>query len=167
MRSQPRMWLVLIGVLALAASLAACTAPSRTVKVPLPTPTAGNIQLTVDRSRYTTTQPIGVTVTNTTDTDYYAVAGRSSCTFLQLQVYNQKKNAWVSVDGCNSLDPPNVQKILKSTAVPFTLAPGIVPASSPNIWEAGIYRVALQYSTQIDGTTSLQIAYSPGFQIND
>ncbi len=165
MRSQPRVWLVLIGIIVLAASLVACSSPTKTSKTPLATPTTGSIQLTVDRSIYTSTQPIGVTITNTTKTTYYAITGRSACTFLQLQQYNQKQDKWVSVDGCDSVDTPVVRAIPASVAVPFTLAPGTIPVTSPNVWETGIYRVALQYSPQNDGATSLQIAYSQGFQI--
>ncbi|HEX8034417.1 MAG TPA: hypothetical protein VF510_11240 [Ktedonobacterales bacterium] len=166
MRSQPRVWLVLIGVIILAASLAACNSSTiKTSKTPLPTPTTGPIQLTVDRAVYTSTQPIGVTITNTTKTDFYSMSGRSGCTFLQLQQYNQKQNTWVSVDPCDSIDQPSVRKIPASVAVPFTLAPGTIPAISPNIWPTGIYRVALQYSPQSDAISSLQIAYSQGFQI--
>lgn len=167
MRSQPRGWLVLICVLVLAASLAACGTTSATKKMPLSTPTPGSIQVAVDRSLYTSTQPIGVTVTNTTKTPYYAMSGRSACTFLQLQEYNQKQGKWISVDGCNSLNPPMVRIIPASVAVPFTLAPGIIPASDPNVWEVGTYRVALQYSPQNDGVSALQIAYSAGFQVKD
>src|SRR5579859_2813373 len=83
MRSQPRVWLVLIGVVVLAASVAACTSPSRTTRVALPTPTASPIQVTVDRTVYNATEPIGITVTNTTKTVFYATTGRSACTFLQ------------------------------------------------------------------------------------
>lgn len=166
MRSQPRVWLVLIGIVAIAASLVACTTPAvKTSKTPLPTPTPGTLQLMVDRSVYTSTQPIGITVTNTTKTVYYAVTGRSACTFLQLQEYNQKQRAWVSVYGCGSVDTPVVRRIPPSVSTPYTLAPGTVPASSPNVWEAGIYRVALQYSTESDGATNPQVAYSQGFQI--
>lgn len=167
MRSQPRVWLVLIGIIVLAATLAACnTSISKARKTPLPVPSTGSVQLAVDRSVYTSTQPIGVTVTNTTKHDYYyAITGRSACTFLQLQQYNQQRNTWVSVDGCDSLDQPNVRVIPPAAAVPYTLAPGTIPSSSPNVWVGGIYRVALQYSPQMDGITSLQIAYSQGFQI--
>jgi hypothetical protein len=167
MRSQPRVWLVLIGIIVLAASLAACnTTTIKTSKTPLPAPTAGPIQLAVDRTVYTSTQPIGVTVTNTTPkTDFYAMSGRSGCTFLQLQQYNQQKKTWVSVDPCDSINQPSVRKIPASADVPYTLAPGTIPATSPNVWEPGIYRVALQYSPQTDAITSLQIAYSQGFQI--
>lgn len=166
MRFQPRVWLVLIAAVALAASLAACATPAaKTSKTPLPTPTAGTMQLLVDRTLYTSTQPIGVTITNTTKTVYYAMTGRSACTFLQLQEYNQKQSAWISVYGCGSVDTPVVRSIPPSASTPYTLAPGTVPASSPNVWEAGIYRIALQYSTQSDGITNPQVAYSQGFQI--
>lgn len=165
MRSQPRVWLVLIGIVVIAASLAACSTPTRTSKVILPAQTTGVIQLTADRSLYTTTQPIGITVTNTSKTAYYAVTGRSACTFLQLQEYNQKQATWVSVLGCNSVDTPVVRVIPASVSVPFTLAPGLIPASSPNLWETGVYRVALQYSQQGDGITAPQVAYSQGFQV--
>lgn len=166
MRFQPRVWLFLSSVIVLAVSLAACsTSFTKTSKTPLPTATTTPVQLAVDRSLYTSTQPIGVTVTNTTKANFYAITGRSACTFLQLQQYNQKQHTWVSVDGCDSIDQPNVRVIPPSVAVPFTLAPGTVPSSTPNIWVGGIYRVALQYSPQADGLTSLQIAYSQGFQI--
>ncbi len=156
----------MLAVLALAASLAACNNPVKASKVQLPAPSAGSIQLTVDHSVYTTTQPIGVTVTNTTaKTTYYAVTGRSACTFLQLQQYNQKQGKWISVFGCNSVDTPVVRAIPPAASAPYTLAPGVVPASTPNAWEAGIFRIALQYSEQIDGITSSQVAFSQGFQI--
>ncbi len=167
MRSQPRLWLVLLAVLALAASLAACNSPARANKVQLPAPSTGSIQLTVDHSTYTITQPIGVTVTNTTaKTTYYAVTGRSACTFLQLQEYNQKQGTWISVYGCNSVDTPVVWSIPPAASAPYTLAPGVVPASTPNTWETGIFRIALQYSEQNDGVTSSQVAFSQGFQIH-
>lgn len=165
MRFQPRVWLVLLAVLMLAASVAACNSPVKANKVQLPAQTTGALQLTVDHSVYTITQPIGVTLTNTTKTVYYAVTGRSACTFFQLQEYNQKQGTWISVYGCNSVDTPVVRSIPPSASTPYTLAPGVVPASSPNVWETGIFRIALQYSQQNDGVTSSQVAYSQGFQI--
>lgn len=166
MRSQPRVWLVLLVALAVAASLTACNSPVKANKVQLPAPSTGTIQLTVDHSVYTSTQPIGVTVTNTTaKTTYYAVTGRSACTFLQLQEYNSKQGTWISVYGCSNVDTPVVRSIPPAASTPYTLAPGVAPASTPNVWETGIFRIALQYSEQIDGITSSQVAFSQGFQI--
>jgi hypothetical protein len=159
----PRHAAALVAVLLMmAAALAACATPSAAVL--LPTPTATDIQLTLDRSSYTTSQPIGVTVTNTSKHDYYAVDGLSACTFLQLQLFDPTKKTWVGTDGCSSPNPPTSLLISAHLAEPLTLPPGNA-AGDANAWAPGTYRVAIRYGTQPDGGGSVQIAYSPGFQI--
>ncbi len=164
MRVRPRIWLLMVtaGVLAMTALSACSTSAARSSA--LPTPTKGDVQVAVDRATYTANQPIGVTVTSGKQTSYYALDGRSGCTFLQLEQYDQTHNTWVSVDGCPTTDPPQARLIAPSIVEPFTLAPGN-SASNQNSWVPGLYRVALQYGTQSDGGGHIQIAYSAGFRI--
>jgi hypothetical protein len=159
----PRRAPALVAVLLLSGALAAC-ASQAAARVALPTPTASAIQLTLDRTAYTTSQPIGVTVTNTSKQDYYAVDGLSACTFLQLQFYDPVKKTWVGTDGCSSPNPPTPRLISAHLAEPLTLPPGNAPDNG-NVWATGMYRVAVRYGTHTDGSGDVEIAYSPGFQI--
>jgi hypothetical protein len=151
-------------VLALVFMLAGCASSSATVKVPVPTAAPGALQITVDRQHYTVSQPIGVTVKNTSTTDYYALDGQSACTFLQLQHYDATRKVWVIVEGCERVSQANVLAIPAGLSEPFTLAPG-TKASNPNAWDAGVYRIAIRYSPQSDAGGAAQAAYSAGFVI--
>lgn len=155
-----------IGLLGLVAvGLVACSSDGSTSAAALPTATSGAISIMVDRASYSTSEPIGVTVVNRGHTTYYAVDGRSGCTYLQLQQYNQSKKMWVSVDGCTTSGiTPQPQVIGKLSSLPFTLAPGDAPGNM-NTWIPGLYRVVLQYGTKSDGSDASQLAYSAGFRI--
>jgi hypothetical protein len=131
----------------------------------VPTATGADIQLSVDRARYGLSQPIGVTVKNTSSSaTYYAIDGRSGCTFLQLQMYAPANKTWVAVDGCSNDAQPFVRQLPPAVVEPFTLPPGTATNDS-NSWASGVYRVALQFSSQQDGGGTPQVAYSAGFQI--
>lgn len=152
-------------VLALAlVVLAGCDSSRATAKVPVPTAVPGALQISLDRQQYTTSQPIGVTVKNTSKTDYYALDGQSGCTFLQLQQFDAANKVWVIVEGCQRVGPANALAIPAGLSEPFTLAPG-TRASNPNIWDAGVYRIAIRYSAQSDAGGAAQAAYSAGFVV--
>lgn len=158
-----RRWLALTALTLLAAGLAACSSSSAKA-IPLPTATTGSIQVAVDRTTYTVSQAIGVTVSNTANkTDYYATTGKSVCTYIQLQEYNSTKHAWLPVDGCQTADQPHVLQIPHAASIPYTLAPQS-PANQ-NQWDPGTYRLALDYSTDSTAGSNLQTAYSAGFTI--
>lgn len=155
---------LLLTVLAVTLVLAGCDSSSATVKVPVPTAAPGALQITIDRPQYTVSQPIGVTVKNTSKTDYYALDGQSSCTFLQLQHFDATKKVWVIVEGCERVSQANALAIPAGVSEPFTLAPG-TKASNPNAWDAGVYRIAIRYSPQPDAGGAAQAAYSAGFVV--
>ncbi|GEM_PF-941377 len=165
-KRMPHSWLTLLALLAVAllglGSLSACSS-SPTSAVAVPTATSGDIQITVDRTHYDTHTPVGVTVTNTSSNTYYALTGRSGCTFLQMQEYDTSKKTWVNVFGCATPNPIPL-KISSKLSEPFTLAPN--SPNDPNSWDPGLYRVALAYGTQADGSNANLYAYSPGFQIS-
>lgn len=161
-RSQRR--LVLVGVLLVAlAALAACTQSS--VKgTALPTPTTGAIEISIDRPSYTAAQPIGVSVANNGKQGVYALNGRTGCTFLQLELYNATKKTWSPTAPCGTVDPVRALLIPAGVREPFTLPPGNSSADA-NSWVPGTYRISLQYGTQSDAGGNVQAAYSSAFQI--
>lgn len=166
MRGRPRWWqsLLLAGMVLMMSTVAGCGTSAKVKSVVLPTASAGDVTITVDRQHYRVSEPVGVTVTNATKTAYYAMDGRSACTFLQMQRLDTQTHTWISVFGCPTLsvNPPHPRLIPPSAALPYTVAPGDAP-SNPNAWQVGVYRVALQYSAQVDGSGANQISYSAGF----
>jgi hypothetical protein len=150
-------------LLALIFVLAACNANSTAVS--MPTPTTQAIRMTLDRTSYTVSQPIGVTIANTSKTDYYATDGRSACTFLQLEFYDATNKKWVATLPCLESRPPAPLLIAAGMSEPFTLPPGN-SSSNGNEWGPGLYRIALTYGTQPDATGDVTTAYSAGFRIN-
>jgi hypothetical protein len=166
MHHAPHYWLRVSSLAICAAlfalgSLSACSDGSGRV-VRLPTATAGAIQIAVSRTQFASHDPVGVTVTNTSDHTYYAVDGRSGCTYLQLQEFNSAKNAWVNVVGCTDFNPSPLE-ISPRLAEPFTFAP--TSTSDPNSWDPGTYRIVLMYGDSADGSNASTIAFSPGFTI--
>ena len=167
MQRTPHPWLKLSLLIGLATviglgGLSACTNNAINSKA-LPTATAGSIRIAVGQTRYGVYDPVGVMVTNTSSNQtYYAVSGRSGCTYLQLQQYNATKKSWVSVFGCPGANPTPLE-ITPQLSEPFTLAPN--SSTGPNAWDPGAYRVALLYSTSSDGTSNPIIAYSAAFTV--
>jgi hypothetical protein len=152
-----------VGLLILAA-LAACT-PRATTAAVVPTGSAGKLRLTTDRSLYHLSEPVGVTISNTSGTAVYATDGRSACTFLELQRYDTASRSWVTTEPCRSAEPLHTLLIPGSVSEPFTFAPGD-DSQDPNRWAGGVYRVVLIYTTTADGSGSSSIIYSPGFVIS-
>jgi hypothetical protein len=164
MRATPRRCAAFLALLvALFLLLAGCSNSSGRLITP-PTATSGDLKLAPDRQSYSAHQPIGVTVTNGSSKSYYARDGLSACTYLQLEFYDTTKGSWLGVDGCTSPNAPQVRLLAPSASLPFTLAPGD-SSNDPNAWVPGTYRIALQYGTASDGSGSLAVAYSSGFQI--
>ncbi len=166
MHHAPHYWLKISSLAICAAlfglgSLSACSGGSGGV-APLPTATAGAVQIAVSRTQFATHDPIGVTISNTSDHTYYAVDGRSGCTFLQLQEFNSAKHAWVNVLGCTGVNP-NPLEISPRLTEPFTFAP--TSTSDPNAWDPGTYRIVLAYGTSADGSDASTFAFSAGFTI--
>jgi len=151
-------------IVVLALVLVGCDSPNATVKVPVPTAAPGAVQITIDRRQYAPSQPIGVIVKNTSQTEYYALDGQSSCTFLQLQHFDATKKVWVIVEGCERVSQANALAIPAGLSEPFTLAPG-TKTSNPNAWDAGVYRIAISFSAQADAGGAAQAAYSAGFVV--
>ena len=165
MRSGLGRYLALLGVpLALAAVLVLAACSGSPAKTPVPTPTSEAIQISTDRASYNSTQPIGVTVTNGSKTNYYALDARSGCTFLQLEFYDTTHKAWVPTLPCKENRPPAALMIAAGMTEPFTLPPGN-SSSNGNQWGPGLYRIGLTYGTQSDASGTVITAYSTGFQI--
>lgn len=165
MRSGFRRHLAPLGaLLVLAAVLMLGACGGSTAKTPVPTPTSDPIQITTDRASYTISQPIGVTVTNSSKTNYYALDARSGCTFLQLEFYDAAHKAWVPTLPCKENRPPAALMIAGGMTEPFTLPPGN-SSSNGNEWGPGLYRIGLTYGTQHDASGTVTTAYSTGFQI--
>ena len=168
MQNTPHPWLrrapmvALAGILILAiGGLTACGGSTARAK-PSAAATTGSIQIAVSLTRFNISDPIGVTVTNTSANTYYAVTGRSGCTFLQLQQLDPAKNSWVNVFGCPAPNPVPLS-ITPHISEPFTLAPN--SPDNENAWDPGTFRVGLPYSTSSNGTTSPLAAFSAAFTI--
>jgi hypothetical protein len=166
MHHAPHYWLKVSSLAFCAAlfglgSLSACSAGPGGA-APLPTATAGAIQIAVNQKQLAAHDPIGVTITNTSDKTYFAVDGRSACTFLQLQEFNSAKKAWVNVVGCTNVNPTPLE-ISPRLTEPFTLAP--TSTSDPNAWDPGTYRIVLAYGTNAAGSDTSTFAFSSGFTI--
>lgn len=129
----------------------------------IPTASSGDVQLSADHATYSTDRPVGITLTNGGQTDYYSVDGHSACTILQLQRYDSDQGKWLAVDGCSPSGQPRPLLIPAGTREPFTLAP--TSATDPNSWQPGLYRVTLAYSANTDGATGAQSTYSAGFVV--
>jgi hypothetical protein len=130
----------------------------------LPTATATALQISLQNVRFGNSDPLGVLVKNTGKSDVYALNGNSRCTILQLQQYDASKRTWMTVNRCRDVLQPIALAIRAGMSESFTLAPG--SSSDPNTWQSGEYRIALIYSSQIDGKTSAETAYSQGFMIS-
>jgi hypothetical protein len=160
-----RGWLTYAALCLLLALMATgCAEVGRLAPDPTQPASAGDLRLTTDRSAYSLTSPIGVTVTNAGKGDLYALDGRSACAIIQLQRYASATRVWRSLVGCVQAASPRVNRLVAGAAVPFTLAP--TSPSDPNRWEGGLYRVAVAYSADPDGSTDAQIAFSQGFSIS-
>jgi hypothetical protein len=153
--------LTLVSALSVFGCFAACSTVPATSSAP-PTATAGDIRITINQSQFNVTDPVGVMVTNSGNQTYYAVTGRSGCTFLQLQQYTAATNTWKNVFGCQGTTPTIVQ-ITPQISEPFTLAPN--SSTNPNVWDPGAYRVSLPYGTQANGSDASLVAYSGAFTI--
>lgn len=132
--------------------------------IALPTATKATVTITMQNLEFTTSEPLGVLVKNTSSADVYALDGLSGCTVLQLQQYDSDKKIWVAADRCRETVQPRVLLIRAGMSEPFTLAPN--SSGDPNAWSSGTYRIALSFTTQANGTSSAQVAYSPGFTIS-
>jgi hypothetical protein len=165
MRLEPRRWLavVALGVLVLAGAVACASDNANAVNIP--TATSGDITLVVDRRSYTPNMPVGVTMKNVSKKSYYALDGRTACTFLQLEEYVQARKAWAAVNLCTLGTQPTVRLVSPGANEPFTFAPGNAPTNA-NQWQSGLYRVSLTYSTKADGSGPTTIAYSAGFVVS-
>ena len=166
MHYAPHFWLKVSSLAICAAlfglgSLTACS-PGSGGAAPRPTATAGAIHIVVNRTQFSTHDPVGVSVTNTTDHAYYAVNGRSGCTFLQLQEFDSAKHAWMNVVGCTNVNPAPLE-ISPRLTEPFTFAP--TSTSDPNAWDPGTYRIVLAYGTSPDGSDASTLAFSSSFTI--
>ncbi|HLY32721.1 MAG TPA: hypothetical protein VKQ36_16985, partial [Ktedonobacterales bacterium] len=83
---------------------------------------------------------------------------------VQLQQYVGGATGWASVDPCDSVQATQTLQITPGLQEPFTLAPSA--KDNPNAWDAGTYRVLVSYTTNADGVTDPQDAYSAGFTIH-
>ena len=161
-RRGTRLLVSLIGLICLTA-LAACASGTVTKPPTETNATNGPITVTTNLSAYSVSEAIGVTVSNTSKTNYYAVNGKSACVLIQLERYNSTKGVWEAVDGCQSNGTAQPFVVAKNTQQQFTLAPN--SSADANSWEAGLYRVTVTYSAKTDGVTDPQLARSAAFNV--
>lgn len=145
----------LIGLVCVVA-LVACASSTDSKSATGTAATTGPVTVTTNLSVYSVNDAIGVTVSNASSTDYFAVSGKSACALIQLERYNTAKSAWEPVDTCPSRGTEQVYMIAKNAQQQFTLAPN--SSADPNAWVAGLYRVTVTYSTNGDGVTNPQLA---------
>jgi len=127
------------------------------------TATKGPVTVTTNLSAYSVNDAIGVTVSNTAATDYYAASGKSACVIIQLERYNTTKGVWEAVDACPTPQTGQIFALAKNSQQPFTLAP--TSSADSNAWDAGLYRVTVTYSANSDGATNAQQAHSAAFNV--
>lgn len=154
------------GLSILAAALvlfSACASATTTRVATETTATTGPVTVTTNLASYTTGDAIGATVTNSSKSGYYTQDGKSACTIVQLQRFDSATGAWKNVDLCNGSQATQVLLIAENSSVPFTLAP--TSTSDVNSWVAGTYRVAVSYTTEVDGATKAQEAHSAAFKV--
>lgn len=144
-------------------ALSACASGSGSAPATGTTATTGPVTVTTDLKAYGVSDAIGVTVSNTSASDYFSVTGKSACVIIQLERFDAAKGSWTSVDPCDSHAAGQVLVIAKNSQQPFTLAPQ--SASDPNAWAPGLYRVTLTYSAKSDGVTSVQRASCAAFNV--
>ncbi len=149
--------------LACVATLAACIGGTTSKQPVGNTATKGSVTVATDLRAYTVNDAIGVTVSNTSSSDYFAMSGKSACVIIQLERYNATKGVWAPVDGCPTPGTARVYAIAQNSQQQFTLAP--TSSSDINAWEAGLYRVTLTYSANSDGVTGAQQARCASFNI--
>lgn len=152
----------LMGLICISA-LAACGSGTVSKPTIVTTATTGPVTVTTNLRAYSVNDAIGVTVINTSTTDYYTVNGKSACVIIQLERYNTTKGVWEPVDSCPSQGTTQTFAIAKNSQQQFTLAP--VSSADANAWEAGLYRVSVTYSANSDGATSPQQAHCAAFNI--
>lgn len=145
-------------------ALSACAGGSASNTATGTAATSGPVTVSTNLSAYTVSDAIGVTVSNTSASDYFTVSGKSACVSIQLQRYDAAKHAWVSVDECPSRGTAQVFAIAKNSQQPFTLAP--TSSADASAWQPGLYRITVTYSAQSDGVTSAQEARSAAFTIS-
>ncbi|HEX9039289.1 MAG TPA: hypothetical protein VF808_20075 [Ktedonobacterales bacterium] len=153
----------IIMALACALGLAACSSGrSSTARADM-TATTGPVTVATNLSAFTISDAIGVTVTNSSSTDYYAISDKSACVIIQLERYNTLKNVWEPVDACATPGTTQAFVIAKNAQQQFTLAPG--SAGDPNAWQPGLYRVTLIFSPNADGASNPQEAHCAAFNV--
>ena len=155
-----RGWLILAATLLL---FSACASNSTLHPITEASATTGPVTVTTNLASYTTSDAIGVTVTNTSKTAYYTRNGKSACTVVQIERFNAATGKWTPVDACAAGQQAQPLTIAASSSIPYTLAP--TSASDANAWQAGTYRIVLTYSTQADGVTNPQQARSAAFAV--
>ena len=128
----------------------------------LPPGSSGSVNVLADNASYRTTQPIGVTIRNSSKTTYYVQAGQSECTPLQMQV--QVGTTWQNVMPCLSGELAQAAAVTPGLVEPFTFAPGNA-ADDHNAWAPGVYRFVLQLTTSANGSGATTLVYSPGIRI--
>ena len=129
---------------------------------------SGGVVLTLDRSQYTSTTAIRVTINNGLSTAIYAETNHSDCELVTLE--RLVNAAWQVASSCSgALPAPRMEQIAPSGRVEQVLAaqkPGPTGVSVGASWPAGTYRIALVYVSSPgqplnQGTT----IYSPSFAV--
>lgn len=125
--------------------------------------TKGPVTVATNLSTYSVNEAIGVIVSNSDSTDYYAVSGKSECVTIQLERYSTTKKVWEPVDVCPTPGTTQAYAIAKNSQQQFTLVP--TSSADINAWDAGLYRVTVTYSPKSDGITDARQAHSAAFSI--
>jgi hypothetical protein len=161
MQRGPMKWVAVVGLASLFL-LAGCQANASNANTKS-TATTGPVRVALDHSAYGVSDPIGVTVSNTSKTVYYSLDGKSACTILQLQRYDSSKKQWATTYACTVASPVQALQVPANFSEPFSLTPA--SSSDENSWQKGTYRVAVIYSDNADGKSGAQTAYSATFNI--
>lgn len=144
--------------------LTACAGGPTSAAIPGSTATKGPITVTTNLTTYSVNDAIGVTVSNTSSTDYFTESGKSACVIIQLERYNPASSKWTATDQCVEKSAAQTLAIAQGTKEQFTLAP--TSSADPNAWLTGLYRVSVIYSAKDDGVTDPQLANCAAFRIS-
>lgn len=155
-----RGWLILVAALCL---FSACSTGTKTHPIAGASATTGPVTVTTQFTSYTSVDAVGVTVANTSTTDFYATDGKSGCTLVQVELYDPAKGVWKNVDGCGVNQPAQVFAIAHGASTPYSFAP--TSPADVNSWQPGTYRVSVTYSAQPDGISNPQEAHSAAFTV--
>ena len=126
-------------------------------------PPTDAVTLTTDRTSYTTSATIIVTLSNHRSTSVFAFDHQTSCTILTLQ--RQTASGWQAVGGCSLGRMTQQIEVKAGETMKITIAPD-AGQIHPMPWPAGTYRAVLNYALQKQNMAARTMATSATFTVS-